>query len=347
MKFYPFFWKCLIFAALHCSAFGDSLKLVVISDLNGRLGSTDYRESVLRGMDRVLEKKPDLVIGTGDYVAGEDISHKYPLSRLEAMWDSFERNILQRFFTAGVEFAPSPGNHDASGYAVMQRERDLYQSFWNQKAPRVQLIDQRFYPFYYSYVVNNVFFISMDSVTPFRIHHGDLQRDWIRQQLQSPQAQRATARIVYGHVPLYPLLNKGKHSHNGRGKYYEVLNKEQWEENPNGLEKLFLDEGVDLAIFGHSHAFFPGKVIHRREGRQDRVLRILSMPCMGSGARYLSGQTGRSKTGFAVVKVHSNGNIFVQGYLLSGEVLDHRALPERIVVPGQHNRYYRDDLNWQ
>lgn len=336
----------LFFCVSHSIANAESLNVVVVSDLNGSLGSTDYKNSVIQGVHRALEKAPGLVIGTGDYVAGEDISHKYPLSRFEAMWNSFERNILQKFLMAGVEFAPSPGNHDASGYAVMKRERDLYKDFWNRKPPRVEFVDQRFYPLYYSYVVNNVFFISMDSVTPFQLHHGDTQRDWIRQQLQAPQSRQATARIVYGHVPLYPLLDKEKYSRKGRGKYHEVLNREQWEENPDGLEKLFLDENVDLAIFGHSHAFFPGKVIHRR-GKRDRTLRILSMPCMGSGARYLSGQIARSKTGFAVVQIHDSGNITVQGHLLSGEKLDHQRLPERVIIPGQYNRYYRDDIEWK
>lgn len=347
MKSFLFRWVPLIFIATCQVSVAENLRVVVVADLNGQMGKTDYRSSVLSGIDRALEKAPDLVIGTGDYVAGEDISHKFPLSRFEAMWATFERDILQKFLTAGVEFAPSPGNHDASGYSVMKRERDLYQDFWNRKTPRVQFVDQRFYPLYYSYVKEDVFFISMDNVTPFRIHHGDTQRDWIRQQLQSPQARQAKARIVYGHIPLYPLLDKDRYSKKGRGKYHEVLNREQWEENPDGLEKLFLDENVNLAIFGHSHAFYPGKVIHRRGGSQDRVLRILSMPCMGSGARYLEGQSDRSKTGFAVVDINGSGNISVQGYLINGDKLDHRTLPERVIVPGQSNRYYRDDINWE
>lgn len=340
-------WLLLfIFSCFGLPAFSKPLKVVVVSDLNSSLGSTTYGSQVHRGLGHALSRSPDLIIGTGDYVAGEDISHKYPLSRFDEMWAAFKSFILDRILETGVEFAPSPGNHDASGYPVMQRERAKYLEFWDRNTPRIEYVDQRNYPWYYSYMLDNVFFISMDDVTPFRLNHDDDQRNWIREQLNSPEAQSARARIVYGHVPIYPLLEKSKYANKGKGKYYEVLNREQWEENSQGLEKLLLDANVDLAVFGHSHTFFPGKVIHRREGK-DHTLRILSMPCLGSGSRYLSGQSRRSPTGFATIDISDSGSMEIQGYDDDGELISRQSLPERIIVPGQFNRYYRDDQSWE
>ncbi|MCB0408179.1 MAG: metallophosphoesterase [Bdellovibrionales bacterium] len=319
------------------------LKIIAVSDINGSLGSLDYPSTVVRGVQSFILEKPDVVIGVGDYVAGEDVSHKYPLSRFSEMWNAFKVYFLDPILQSQTEFAPSPGNHDASGYPKLQRERDVYVDFWSRNVPRIEFIDSRNYPYYYSFKVDNVFFISMDDVTPFQIHHGDEQRQWIREQLSSSIAQTARARIVYGHIPLYPLLEKSKYASKGRGKYYEVLNREQWEVNPDGLEKIFINQKVSLVVFGHSHAFFPGRVVHDRPDGQYQ-LKILSMPCLGSGSRYLSGQNARSQTGFALIDIDDDGNIEVNGYNHNGNLVNKSGLPQRIIVPGKYNRYYRDDI---
>ncbi|PWG74973.1 hypothetical protein DF186_15125, partial [Enterococcus hirae] len=88
------------------------------------------------------------------------------------------------------------------------------------------------------------------------------------------------------------------------------MNQEHWENNAQGLEKIMLDNNVSLAVFGHSHTFFPGKVIHQRQ-KSIKSLRMLSMPCMGSGSRYLSGASSRSATGYSMIEIDGAGKISV------------------------------------
>jgi predicted MPP superfamily phosphohydrolase len=48
-----------------------ALRVVVISDLNGSYGSTDYASAVTGAVRRIVALAPDLVIITGDMVAGQ------------------------------------------------------------------------------------------------------------------------------------------------------------------------------------------------------------------------------------------------------------------------------------
>lgn len=59
-------------------------RVVVISDLNGSYGSTDYSSHVSRAVSRIKEIKPDVILITGDMVAGMKNGLNY-----QAMWDSF------------------------------------------------------------------------------------------------------------------------------------------------------------------------------------------------------------------------------------------------------------------
>lgn len=46
------------------------VRLVVVSDLNGAYGSTDYAPAVDKGMELIPYWQPDMVICSGDMVAG-------------------------------------------------------------------------------------------------------------------------------------------------------------------------------------------------------------------------------------------------------------------------------------
>jgi hypothetical protein len=319
-----------------------TINIVAFSDINGSLGNLNYQTSVHRGLANSLLRQPDVVIGVGDYVGGEDIRKRFPDSHFPLMWDSFKLNILDKILANRVEFAPSPGNHDASGYSNLQREREVYLDFWNRNKPRLNYVEERNYPKYYSYMVDDVFFLSMDDVTPFTIHHGDIQREWIKKQLESEIAQGARARIVYGHIPLYPLLDKNRHSSGNSGKYYEVLKNEQFENSERGLEKVFIYNRVDLAIFAHSHIYYPGTVVHQ-QGKSFKKLRVLSMPCLGPGARYVAGQNERSPMGYVTISIDPEGKIELNAYRSDDSLIDKANLPERITIPGQFNRYLRED----
>ena len=49
----------------------SALRVVVISDLNGSYGSTSYSKRIPVAIQRIIALKPDLVISTGDMVAGQ------------------------------------------------------------------------------------------------------------------------------------------------------------------------------------------------------------------------------------------------------------------------------------
>ena len=286
-----------------------------------------------------MTKKPDLIIGVGDYIGGEDIRRRLAIGEFKKMWTNFNRKILEPFRQIGIVFAPSPGNHDASGYARLQREREQYVKFWNSHRPRLSYVDDTHFPYFYSYVYKGIFFISLDDVTPFHLNQREIQLPWIKRQLQSAEARSAQARIVYGHIPIYPLLDKDRHSRGNRGKYYEVLSNEQLHKTSKGLEAILLENNVNLSIFSHSHVYYAGKVRHKING-QTKEMRILSMPCLGPGARYLAGTNARSKNGFAWIKV-DQGEISYEVHSYQDQIFDKNRLPRSINVPNA--TYLRDN----
>ena len=110
------------------------LLVAVVSDLNGSYGSVRYESNVDRAVERILELRPDLVISTGDMVAGQRRPH---LSRgeVEAMWRSFHAHVSEPLQAAGIPLAVTPGNHDASAYSGFERERTLHAGTWNGHRP--------------------------------------------------------------------------------------------------------------------------------------------------------------------------------------------------------------------
>lgn len=337
------FSSLLVLFLLNSPLKAKSVRIGAISDLNSKLGSLDYSPRVTEGIGHLVDQNVSLLIGAGDYVAGEDIGHRLPITRFKSMWAYFEEKLLSFFQGHEVLFAPSPGNHDASGYPILSRERKIYLEFWQNNKPNLSFVNDDFYPKFYSFLFKDIFFISLDNVKPFYLNHGDLQRDWVESQLETPQARNAKARIVYGHIPLYPLLDRRKYDRgDGRGKYFEVLSGEQWQRSPNGLERILVQGNVNLAVFAHSHVFYPGRVQRMSKiGHSD--LRILSLPCMGSGNRYLSGSPTRSPKGFGLIQVEPNGEIRTTGFHLSGKIISKHKLPREIKL-NKNLHYIRDDL---
>ena len=322
----------------------ETLKIVAFSDINGSNGSTDYVPSVGIGLGNFLRKNPALVIGVGDYTGGEDISLKLPDSIFPKMWDVFIEKFFNPIVNAGVSIALSPGNHDASGYPRLARERQAFLSYWSGRKPALNYVDDQFYPLFYSYEINGVFFISMDDVTPVNLMQGALQRSWIAEQLSSSRAKRAKARIVYGHIPLYAVLDKKKHANGNNGKYFEVLTNEQFANRGDGLESILIAHKVDLAVFAHSHAYYAGAAIHNKNGKKSS-LRILSMPCLGPGARFLPNRDARSPNGYALIEVDlENSDVTYEMYTYDDKIIAKTSLPESIVQADEKMKYVRDDL---
>ena len=62
-----------------------ALEVAVISDLNGSYGSTDYQAHVSDAVAAIVELEPDLVLVTGDMVAGQRMPILGP-DKVRAMW---------------------------------------------------------------------------------------------------------------------------------------------------------------------------------------------------------------------------------------------------------------------
>ena len=154
----------------------EPLRVAVISDLNGSYGSTHYETSVDAAIDRILAVRPDLVISTGDMVAGQRRPH---LTRpeVERMWEAFHEHVSERLAGAGIPLAVTPGNHDGSAYDSFRLERTIYAEQWAGRRPNVQFLDESGYPFRYAFVAGDVLFIALDATTVG--HLPAEQMDWV------------------------------------------------------------------------------------------------------------------------------------------------------------------------
>ena len=115
-----------LFLLIFCgSAFAQNLRVAVISDLNGSYGSTRYSPRVAAAVDRIIALAPDLVISTGDMVAGQ---RRPVLSEPEvrAMWEAFHAEVTEPLNRVGIPLVVTPGNHDASAYGGFEAERAIF-----------------------------------------------------------------------------------------------------------------------------------------------------------------------------------------------------------------------------
>ncbi|MEL6471457.1 MAG: metallophosphoesterase, partial [Cyanobacteria bacterium J06623_4] len=144
---------------------GD-IRFVVISDLNSAYGSTDYRREVIEGVTLLPDWQPDMVICAGDMVAGQSIN--LSVAEIEAMWTAFDEKVLSHIRAAGLPFALTVGNHDASSYQNENGEflyildRQATTKFWegHQTDTDLTFIEASGFPYYYSFKQNNIFFLT-------------------------------------------------------------------------------------------------------------------------------------------------------------------------------------------
>ena len=246
----------------------SDVRIVVISDLNGAYGSTDYDPEVTKGINLLPFWQPDLVLCSGDMIAGQSL--KLNAEQIRAMWAAFDDYVAAPLRQTKLPFGFTIGNHDASGALgkegkyIFQQERDLAVEYWNnsQHDPGIQFVDRYEFPFYYTFEAKGIFFLVWDGSSS-KIPAEKLA--WVEKTLASPKAQQAKMRILLGHLPLYGIAV-------GRNKPGEVMDK--GEELRTILEK----HKVHTYISGHQHAYYPGY-----RGK----LQLLHTGILGSGPRSL------------------------------------------------------------
>ncbi len=153
----------LIWTALFASK-AAALDVIVISDLNGSYGSVRYDARVDKAIERIIEIDPDLVISTGDMVAGQRIPNLSD-KQVREMWNAFHEAVSDPLEAAGIPFAVTPGNHDASAYRGFERERKIYAEEWTPRKPDVDFLVSDDYPFFYAFEMQGITFASLDATT--------------------------------------------------------------------------------------------------------------------------------------------------------------------------------------
>jgi 3',5'-cyclic AMP phosphodiesterase CpdA len=270
------------------------MRVVVISDLNGSYGSTDYAGTVHSAIAAIIQLKPDVVISTGDMVAGQ---RRPALSADEVgrMWQGFHAAVTSPLEAAGIPFLVTPGNHDASAYRGFARERMIYREQWKDRAPSGVSGD---WPFAYAVDFGGIRFVSLDATTV-----GALPADQMRW-LESLQDDGGLT-VAFSHLPLHPIA---------QDRETEIIGDPE-------LARIFDTIGADLHLTGHHHAFYVGSA----DG-----IAFVAQSCLGGGARSLIGSQARSGKGFTVIDV-VDGQLQVVG--LGGSdfaPITLSSLPQRI-----------------
>ncbi len=303
---------------------GD-IRLAVISDLNSNYGSTDYRPEVITGVNALPDWQPDLVICGGDMVAGQSLS--LSANEIATMWTAFDEKIISPIRNAGLPFAVTVGNHDASSYQdkgqfVYVLDRQEATKYWKGHQPDTDLsfIEADGFPYYYSFQKNDIFYLIWDAssanVPPEQVA-------WADRALASPAAQNAKLRIVMGHLPLYAVSQR-------RDRPGEYLNQ------ADALRQLLERHNVHTYISGHHHAYFPGKVGN---------LNTLNLGALGSGPKSLLATTTAPFQTLTIMDVflETASTVYTTYNMNTQQVVNPQALPRQIVGP--NGRELRQDVS--
>lgn len=286
---------------LAAAAAAEPLRIAVISDLNGSYGSTTYDPAVAEAVATIIARRPDLVISTGDMVAGQQADPKLTASELAGMWDAFHTVVSDPMDAAGLPLLVTPGNHDASAYPGYEAERDAFAAAWAGRAPGITALDTADWPFRGAWSLQGVLLVGIDATRAGPLPVSDL--DWLRSVLTREGPKHRTV-ILFGHVPLMPFT---------QGRETEIL------DDPS-LFALAQETGVDLWLSGHQHAFYSGTA---------GGILFVAQGALGDGPRKLIGEADRSPRSFTWIEIAEDGAITVAAYPAPGfaEPLPMEGLP--------------------
>lgn len=290
----------LVLLILPAPLAAEALRIAVISDLNGTYGSIDYGPEVSGAVARIIALRPDLVISTGDMVAGQRRSPKLAAADLAAMWAAFHATVSDPLAQAGLPLLVTPGNHDASAYPGFEAERAAFADALAGRMPDLTALDRADWPFRGAWSVNGVLLVGIDATRSGPLPHADMA--WLDGLLRA-QAGRHRAVILFGHLPLMPI---------SQGREGDVL------ADP-ALLALAQGAGVDLWLSGHHHAFYSG---------QAGGILFVAQAALGNGPRKLIGAREVSAQSFTWIEVADDGSITVAAYPAPFDIrLEAESLP--------------------
>lgn len=276
----------------------EALRFVLLSDFNGSYGSTSYPPALHRAVGRITrEWKPDMVLSAGDLVAGQKAT--LSAAQVAAMWQAFGRDVQTPLRQAGIPFAFTLGNHDAS----LSQDRVQAAAYWKANAPALKYLDRTAFPFRYSFTVQNVFIAVLDATGP---NVEAAQRAWLAAQLATPAARGASFRLVMGHLPLAGISQ-------GKNRSGEIIREGA------SLRQIMEQGRVTAYLHGHHAAYYPGRL---------GQLNVLSSG--GIGGRDYVGLPGTARSVVTVLDVQPDSIRLTAYDADTGEMLPATALPARI-----------------
>ena len=279
-------------------------RIFIISDLNGSYGSTNYAPEVTKAVNYITHQKPDIVISTGDHVAGQKNGLNY-----QAMWNSFHQVVTTPLQEAGIAFLPSPGNHDASNGSAFKLERKIYRQNFNSAPVAINYIDKSDYPIKYAFTLEKNLFISLDATN---VYLDQAQINWLENILKDRHLYKSV--ILYGHVPLFPVAKNRENDYLRNSNLFELVKK----------------YNITMWISGHHHAYYPGQ----KEG-----IKFYSLNCLGGGARKLLAPNQTQTSPKGIIELHlKNGEItFVESYDINNQfsIIDKSTLPKEVGISGK------------
>lgn len=270
----------LLSAAPVSPALPGPVRVAILSDFNGPYGSTSYPPALGRSVARIVNDwRPDAVLSAGDLIAGQKAS--LTDAQVRAMWAAFDRDVRVPLNRAGIPFAFTPGNHDAS----LPRDRREARTYWQAHPPALTFVDRADFPFRSSFTLGGgtVFVATLDAAGPV-VDAG--QRAWLAAQLASAPARAAGIRLVLGHLPLSGVSE-------GKNRAGEVI-------RDAGPLRQVMQEGRVLAyISGHHAAYYPGRL--GTPGQPDG-LNVLASG--GIGGRDYVGHPGTARSTLTLLTLH-------------------------------------------
>lgn len=249
--------------------------LVLVSDLNGRYGSTEYHPRVTTAVEVIIEHQPDVVISAGDMVAGQ----QKPLldgPQIEPMWKAFNTTVTNPLKAAGIPLAVTPGNHDGSGFPDFRIERQHFEEQWGNRKGGLEILPGSEWPRRYAARIGAVLLLSFDGTRPGTLPANELA---FVEKMLALYSKKDGSTVVFSHLPMWPFA---------KGREKEILNDMK-------LLDLLHRFTVDIYVSGHHHLFYAGT--------DDAGMLHVSVGALGGNVRPFSGDTERGRHSFVVLEL--------------------------------------------
>ncbi len=196
---------------------GPKFSFVVLGD--NRAGDPASDAVYERLLTAVSERKPDLIVNTGDEV--DKPGHSGNWKRFQEL----SKNVTAPYFL-------TVGNHDI--HPAVAGSEDVYR----------EQVDLPGNELYYSFVAGNALFVVLDSsVKGEEKKVTGEQYAWLEKVLASSKEKH---KFIFVHHPLFPEQGKGKHHGNSLDRYKDERDK---------LHRLFVKEKVTAVFAGHEHLY--------------------------------------------------------------------------------------------